>query len=112
MKKDIAERWVKALRSGEYKQGTDGLRIPAPGGSYSYCCLGVLCHILVGDNATTFEEGPTLPRSLMAKTGMRTVCGEYSPTEYSPTQALTSDNDRGADFSTIADTIDKHWKEL
>lgn len=38
--KDFAEKWVKALRSGEYKQGRGHLF------QYeTYCCLGVACHI-------------------------------------------------------------------
>ena len=41
MKKEIAERWVSALRSGEYKQGK--LYLKSENG---YCCLGVLCDIL------------------------------------------------------------------
>jgi len=42
---EIKEKWVAALRSGEYKQGTGRLRIEIIGG-YQYCCLGVLCDIV------------------------------------------------------------------
>ena len=37
--KEFAEKWLTALRSGEYKQGTGQLM------SYdnTYCCLGVAC---------------------------------------------------------------------
>lgn len=41
MKKEIADIWVKALRSGNYKQ-TEG-HLKAGDG---YCCLGVLCEVL------------------------------------------------------------------
>jgi hypothetical protein len=37
MDKKLKARWVKALESGKYKQGTNRLA----GGGY-YCCLGVL----------------------------------------------------------------------
>jgi hypothetical protein len=44
MDQDIKDRWVAALRSGEYAQGHTRLRtdddIP------KYCCLGVLCRIV------------------------------------------------------------------
>lgn len=40
MKPEIKEMWVKALRSGEYEQGTHQLV-----GDNKYCCLGVLCDI-------------------------------------------------------------------
>lgn len=37
----LKEKWVKALRSGEYEQGTD---IFEHGGKY--CCLGVLAAVV------------------------------------------------------------------
>ena len=40
MKKEIKEQWVKALRSGDYVQGTGHLRL-----DNSFCCLGVLCDL-------------------------------------------------------------------
>lgn len=41
MKKEIADLWVAALRSGKYKQGQKALR-PT---NDTFCCLGVLCDI-------------------------------------------------------------------
>jgi len=38
--KQLKAEWVKALRSGEYKQG----RLRLQRGD-SYCCLGVLCEV-------------------------------------------------------------------
>ena len=38
MKKQLRDEWVKALRSGEFKQGTGRLQ-----DGDAYCCLGVLC---------------------------------------------------------------------
>jgi len=49
MPKAVKERWLKALRSGEYKQGQGMLR-DAEGG---YCCLGVLVQELDGKIPTT-----------------------------------------------------------
>ena len=42
MNKEIAKKWVEALRSGEYEQGRRALR----SGDSKYCCLGVLCKIV------------------------------------------------------------------
>lgn len=36
--KEFAEKWVKALRSGRYRQGDEGLYFNS-----CYCCLGVGC---------------------------------------------------------------------
>lgn len=40
MNKKIKKLWVKALRSGKYKQGKGQLRT-----KNSFCCLGVLCDL-------------------------------------------------------------------
>lgn len=40
MTQEDKNKWIEALKSGEYRQGTDGLHIED-----SYCCLGVLCDI-------------------------------------------------------------------
>ena len=44
MKKEIADKWVEALRSGEYKQAKERLQ-----SEDSLCCLGVLCKIAEKD---------------------------------------------------------------
>lgn len=41
MKKEIADLWVAALRSGKYKQGRTTLK----NRDSEFCCLGVLCDI-------------------------------------------------------------------
>ncbi len=40
MNPTVKEKWVKALRSGEYNQGTGCLR-----SDNGHCCLGVLCDL-------------------------------------------------------------------
>lgn len=42
MKASIRTKWLAALRSGEYKQNTDG----ALRKHDCYCCLGVLCDVV------------------------------------------------------------------
>lgn len=50
MKADIKRRWVEALRSGEYEQGTGALRqLDEDGKVVGYCCLGVLCDVVKDD---------------------------------------------------------------
>lgn len=38
---ELKKKWLKALRSGEYQQGTNYLRTDQD----EFCCLGVLCDI-------------------------------------------------------------------
>lgn len=41
MKKELKERWIAALESGEYEKGKDALCCDGE----TYCCLGVLAQI-------------------------------------------------------------------
>ena len=50
MDKKIKKKWLKALRSGKYKQGRDALRI-----GNKFCCLGVLCDLV--DSGPWVEAG-------------------------------------------------------
>lgn len=51
MKKDIAKKWVKALRSGAYKQARHALKLVGKNGTAQHCCLGVLCELYQKDQA-------------------------------------------------------------
>lgn len=67
MNKEIKEKWVAALRSGEYKQAEGILYDPK---QRSYCCLGVLCKIVEGHNPTdadTCDEGEYLAYDIIEK---------------------------------------------
>jgi hypothetical protein len=46
MPKETKDKWLAALRSGEYKQGKGSLFVEHEN---SYCCMGVLQHCLTGD---------------------------------------------------------------
>ncbi len=42
MKAEVKEKWVKALRSRQFKQGAGSLKRETVQGKLEYCCLGVL----------------------------------------------------------------------
>jgi hypothetical protein len=52
MNQDIKQRWIDALRSGQYQQGNDCLRDAQD----RFCCLGVLCDLYVKENAKPGSE--------------------------------------------------------
>ena len=73
MKREIAEKWTAALRSGEYEQGQGQLHKRNIEFPDCFCCLGVLCELAVEegviqkailvdneDYAYGFDEGETL----------------------------------------------------
>lgn len=130
MKEDIKNKWVAALRSGEYNQ-TDGVLKNANG----HCCLGVLCEIYIKENnnasfvkddqknADFFHFVPeehntptdyeVLPKVVQRWAGIKTPCGQYSDeTSVASKRELTKDNDEDKSFETIADIIEKEWENL
>ncbi len=58
IKKEVAEKWVKALRSSKYRQAVGTLREKneAPNGKDGFCCLGVLCDLAVQEGAIPEPE--------------------------------------------------------
>jgi hypothetical protein len=116
MDKHIAERWVQAMRSGQYQQGTEALH---PNG-HSYCCLGVLCDLYRVEQGkgewvdSLFACGPgdyetaVLPEMVKSWAGMRTSTGSIAGTE----DELAALNDEGMEFPQLADLIEKKWEVL
>lgn len=75
MNKKVKELWVKALRSGDYKQGTGTLRDQ----NNNFCCLGVLCNIHAQEN----------PRSkLIKQSGMDGKAHTYGVETAIPPEAV------------------------
>lgn len=120
MNKEIKEKWVAALRSGEYKQSSNRLR-----DNKGFCCLGVLCDIYiketnnaewtnlynVGDVTVKYDgfdfvesnerETALLPDKVWQWAGLsrkNPIIGNYS---------LSRLNDTGATFELIAGFIEQ-----
>jgi hypothetical protein len=115
VKKDMAMKWVEALRSGKYSQGTGALN-----NGNKYCCLGVLCEISGIDE---FEDGGylgelfNLPLAVVSECGMCSRLGEPSDgdgvlTKDARYTTLMSANDNGVSFSEIADWIEINYEKL
>lgn len=130
MNADVKEKWVKALRSGEYHQGFTQLRV-----ENSYCCLGVLCdlygkeHHVAWDRVTGFLfEKYYLPEKVKKWAGLQNELPNsnypgnvtFRPGESLPAIPLACLNDgqfpdsgigierRQYTFPEIADIIERH----
>lgn len=57
MNAEIKQKWIAALRSGEYEQGHRQLAVARKAEQpYLYCCLGVLCEVMnYHPNPSEFE---------------------------------------------------------
>lgn len=113
MKIDIKNKWLQALRSGEYRKARYILKR-----HYStqprHCCLGVLCEVikdeyppatnLIAPHATHGHGKATLSKMGMLDLGTREYCDIPHPVM----TRLARMNDGGAPFTKIADYIEKH----
>lgn len=114
MNKEIADKWVAALRSGQYKQGRKYLRC-----GNQYCCLGVLCEVvgviptkeivtdLPGTEFVYDGKKHSLSTGVLQKTAMADDQGCLPDGRY-----LSRLNDLGLTFDQIADLIEQHWEQL
>jgi len=118
---EVKEKWVAALRSGEYSQGEGVLKdVPEGDSTPKYCCLGVLCEIavqegvikkvpLMNHNAGKSRVGVYLPRKVAKWAGLKDISdgrkmGDVDGTEQG---RLATMNDTGNTFGAIADTIEE-----
>lgn len=136
MKPNIMKKWVKALRSGKFKQGTGTLKQFNKKGMAEHCCLGVLCELYnnqmkknkkktlsekVCDNDSDFSFGycrfggqkEQLPKEVMKWAGIHNSMGEFTTDDPVYNQYNLADlNDTGRKFKTIADIIEKNYDQL
>lgn len=110
MNPEVKAEWVKALRSGEYKQGKNALRNDKD----EHCCLGVLCELAVKAGAIppavldgdrykyAGREATFLPSSVEQWAGI--VDQVYR--DMDAISDLIEYNDGGKDFAYIADVIE------
>ena len=118
MRDDIKRRWVDALRSGEYAQGQERLRV-----NDEFCCLGVLCDLAAKDGVVRVEDeivdgeerriyyygdGKELLSDLFLPASVRIWAGldDDNPRVLSDdASSLASLNDSGYSFLDIAEII-------
>lgn len=121
MKKEVKDLWVKALRSGKYKQTTKTLKNNEDD---AYCCLGVLCDIskqgewgthgthplyMCGDNLNDFGE---LPSAVMYYAGISHSQGLVEFPKGTFVSLINLNDTRRRSFKQIAAFIERNWEKL
>lgn len=108
MEKTVKEKWVKALRSGKYVQGRNGLRKKTLDNDVDqFCCLGVLCDVI---DSSKWQEREDY--SYIDYNGS----SAYLPIEISKEQKILAEteykltvmNDSETSFAKIADYIEEN----
>jgi hypothetical protein len=111
MNPQVKQKWVAALRSGEYKQATHYLNSPQ-----GFCCLGVLCDLHAKETCTDWEEKGkvglrylgsemTIPGTVQEWARLSSNHGESVSINRCST-LLTTHNDEGRTFAEMADAIE------
>lgn len=99
----IKQRWLKALRSGKYKQAIYDLRV-----GDRFCCLGVLADLYAKTHRLTWRDRGVntgtgiLSRKIVKWAGLKD--GNPSVGRF----CLGFHNDEGKSFKEIANLIEKH----
>ena len=112
MKKELKERWITALRSGDYVQSQGCLQ-----DKYGWCCLGVLCNIVDGTKWIEPDEGGLEERDY--DFGNEVVLEDMPPLEWLENHGLPHGlakelaglNDDGVPFVKIAEYIKENVNE-
>ena len=130
MRKEVAMKWVAALRSGEYQQTYGRLRrdqefeavVSASNEPRGHCCLGVLCELAKAEGAAVsyLASDIYLPDEVWTWAGtdgnnpVLTIPVEESPVlGLTGSLQLTELNDsKEWSFGRIADLIEERWEEL
>lgn len=108
MKADVKQKWLEALRSGDYQQGKNVLR-SSFGPANTYCCLGVLCDILPQAEWKPYNgrwriwHGFEIEESYVPQN----LASELELT-HPHQRILARMNDEGRSFEEIADYIEEY----
>jgi len=97
MDQEIKQEWVKALRSGDFKQGRGKLR-----NGDGYCCLGVLCQVI---GVVISDDGEVCLGEQGTRDGYAPLYEIIGRTQDSSTLWMMNDRDK-ASFPEIADYIE------
>lgn len=136
MNREVAKKWVKALRSKKYSQGQYYLKQYNKQKKPKYCCLGVLCELynlemkrkhkrtLIQKEKDHCDEAKCgyvtynrisgcLPKAVQKWAGIKSAYGDFGERDiFCMQKSLSFLNDSGSRFSTIANVIEKNVEQL
>jgi hypothetical protein len=116
MHKEIADKWVTALRSGQYRKTTGKLCRVSKNGNKSWCCLGVLTDLYNKEyrHPQAHVSGGFLSSTVENWSGMCSWDGKlrYNNDVGASLSKLNDCKKSKRSFKRIADIIEKNWEQL
>lgn len=111
MERELKDKWTKALRSGDYKQGKFHLKTKGN----EYCCLGVLCDIVDPegwqDFCCIFYHRLEINEDNNGYPGLGRKASRKLKVSFEEMKDLAYMNDNGHSFETIAKWIEQNVEE-
>ena len=112
-------RWLRDLRSGDFKQTQNYLCRIDSAGEKAFCCLGLFAHKdprfkgavsgkAFGDNYKNYEYGPY--RQVYATELPEDVFRDMGLEPSLMTRLIDMNDCQGSTFAEVADVIEDHWK--
>lgn len=113
--KENIQKWVDALRSGKYKQGSGRLRRPSAGGD-GFCCLAVACDVYDEngwDGVRYAGEDAYMPLRVSRWLGLphqpAVDVGICVGGHHETTNLIALNDTEGYNFQQIADVIEQNF---
>jgi hypothetical protein len=115
MNKKIADMWVAALRSGQYRKTTGKLCKIAKNGNKGWCCLGVLTDLYNREYKKNQAHvgGGLLSFTVENWSGMCSMDGKLRYNKNVTSLSRLNDCKKNKrSFSRMANIIEKNWEQL
>lgn len=107
------EKWVAALRSGEFKQAQEVLKVEDPDTEPRYCCLGVACSLAIREgieedwpDAEFADWDQELPDSIRDWLGLQNNSGTLTEVIEGGEHLIWLNDNANYTFDQIADVIE------
>ncbi len=116
MNKAVVKKWIKALRSGDYKQSRGWIRCED-----TYCVLGVLCDLHIKEFDNSFGEWEEYEfannrRQMYSYQGVSrelpALVDLWAELPHKVVSCLMEANDEGVGFKELANYIENEVKQL
>lgn len=118
MNPEIKEKWLTALRSGDYAQGKGWLCKVEEDGSKAYCCLGVLTDLYLKETGQKWEfsagcfefqgHSGSLPSPVRQWSGVKEGFGGFE-TKGGDIDCLSGINDQNDSFDEVIEIIEERF---
>lgn len=106
--RQVYKLWIKALRSGEYKQTRCTLK-----DNKGFCCLGVLCDLAAKDGGEQWEqEGERFIYGDCSEIPPRDILTYLNLSEDKESTLIQMNDILNKSFKSIANYIEKHYLPL